>query len=65
MDKNYYDAVVQMEKMKLNREYKLGWIGGYLQNPMREEQRVNEAYEAGYTDGSNRNTSNFTQWLNQ
>lgn len=65
MDKNYYDAVVQMEKMQVNGEYKLGWIGGYLQNPMREEQRVNEAYEAGYTDGSNCNTSNFTQWLNQ
>ena len=65
MDKTYYDAVSQMEKMKINQEYMLGWMGGYLQNPMREEQRVNEAYEAGYTDGSNRNTSNFNQWLKQ
>jgi hypothetical protein len=65
MDKNYYDAVAQMEKMQINREYMLGWMGGYLQNPMREEQRVNEAYEAGYTDGSNRNTGNFNQWLKQ
>ena len=65
MDKTYYDAVSQMEKIKINQEYMLGWMGGYLQNPMREEQRVNEAYEAGYTDGSNRNTSNFNQWLKQ
>ena len=65
MDKNYYDAVAQMEKMQINREYMLGWMGGYLQNPMREEQRVNEAYEAGYTDGNNRNTGNFNQWLKQ
>ena len=65
MDKVYYDAVTEMEKMNVNREYALGWMGGYLQNPMREEQRVTEAYEAGHTDGSNHSKSNFAQWANK
>ena len=63
MDKNYYEAVTQMEKMQLNREYTLGWMGGYLQNPMREEQRFTEAYEAGYADGAKRTKDNFANWV--
>ncbi len=63
MDQTYHRAVTEMEKMKVDREYILGWMGGYLDNPMREEQRVNEAYEAGYEDGKHRNNSNFTQWV--
>lgn len=63
MDKAYYDAVTEMEKMNVNREYVLGWMGGYLQNPMREEQRVNEAYEAGHADGAKRSKANFAQWV--
>ena len=62
MDKTYYDAVTEMEKAQVNREYVLGWMGGYLQNPMREEQRLNETYEAGYADGNEGNTGNFAQW---
>ena len=63
MNQSYYDAVTQMEQMKVNQEYKLGWMGGFLNNPMREEQRVNDAYQAGYTDGSAGNTSNFSNWV--
>ncbi|MCK5720228.1 MAG: hypothetical protein KAH84_09815 [Thiomargarita sp.] len=63
MSQTYYDAITEMEKTKVNSEYKLGWMGGYLQNPMREEQRLNEAYEAGYTDGNDRNTGNFSNWV--
>lgn len=62
MDKTYYDAVTKMEEMNVQKEYKLGWMGGYLQNPMREEQRVTEAYEAGYNDGGEKTTDNFSQW---
>jgi hypothetical protein len=29
---------------------------------MREEQRVNEAYEAGYADGEEKSTDNFGNW---
>lgn len=63
MDQTYYDTVTQLEKMPADREYTLGWMGGYLQNPMREEQRVTEAYEAGYADGGNGNTESATQWV--
>jgi hypothetical protein len=63
MDKTYYDAVSTMEKMNVDREYMLGWMGGYLQNPMREEQRLTEAYEAGYSDGEQRKTDGFAQWV--
>jgi hypothetical protein len=63
MDQTYYSAVTEMEKMKVDREYMLGWMGGYLDNPIREEQRLNEAYEAGHEDGKNRSKSNFTQWV--
>jgi len=48
----YYETVDKLEKMGVDRDYIQGWIGGYLGNPKREEQRVTEAYEAGYQDGS-------------
>lgn len=63
MDQNYYDSVSKMEQMSVDQDYLLGWVGGYLHNPMREEQRVNEAYEAGYADGENKNSDNFEQWV--
>lgn len=62
MNQTYYNAVSKMEEMSVNREYLLGWVGGYLQNPMLEEQRVTETYEAGYADGSSKNTDNFAQY---
>lgn len=63
MDQSYYDTVSKMEQMSVDNDYLLGWVGGYLHNPMREEQRVNEAYEAGYEDGENNNSDNFEQWV--
>jgi hypothetical protein len=62
MDQTYHDTIKNMEQNGVDREYILGWIGGYLQNPMREEQRVTEAYEAGYEDGGNKTTDNFQSW---
>jgi len=62
MDKTYYDAVSKMEQMNVDREYQLGWMGGYLENPMREEQLVNEAYEAGYEDGQSKSIDGFDKW---
>lgn len=61
---SYYQACVQMEKMGVNPEYILGWQNGYWLHPMREEQRVNDAYTAGYNDGKAQTTDNFNQWLN-
>ena len=57
MNQEYYDAVTKMEEMNVDPEYVQGWQGGYLLNPEREEQRVNEAYSAGYEDGKAHNTA--------
>lgn len=63
MDKAYYDAVDKMEKMGVEPEYIVGWQGGYLYMPEREEQRVTEAYEAGYADGKARKLDNLDSWI--
>ena len=62
MDQFYYDAVDKMDKAGVDWEYVQGWIGGYLGNPEREEQRVTDAYSAGYQDGQERNADNFDSW---
>ncbi len=63
MNQFYRDATTKMEDMDVNPEYVLGWQGGFLGHPMREEQRLNEAYEAGYEDGSQKSTDNFASWV--
>jgi hypothetical protein len=62
MNQAYYDAVTKMEEMGVDPEYVQGWQGGFLLNPEREEQRVTEAYSAGYEDGKARNMDNFSNW---
>jgi hypothetical protein len=62
MDQTYYKTVTELEKMSVNRDYVVGWMGGYLQNPPREEQRVTEAYEAGYADGNKGSTDSAGQF---
>jgi hypothetical protein len=51
-----------MQTIGVERNYMLGWIGGYMGNPKIEEQRATEAYEAGYEDGENTNTDDFSNW---
>jgi len=34
-----------MESIGVQRDYGLGWIGGYMNNPKIEEQRITGAYE--------------------
>lgn len=63
MNQEYYDAIDKMEKMGVSAEYIQGWAGGCIQNPKREEQRITEAYDAGYTDGENKDQSNFEKWV--
>ena len=43
-------------------EYILGWQGGYLGHPEREETRTTDAYDAGYEDGKEKNLSNLGNW---
>ena len=65
MNQAYRDAVTKMEEMKVHAEYVLGWQGGFLGHPMREEQRLTEAYEAGYADGQEKSTDNFANWVKE
>ena len=51
MDDTYRKAITEMENQGIQDEYVLGWQGGYLGHPEREETRVADAYEAGYKDG--------------
>lgn len=62
MNPMYYQTIDKMEKAKVSRDYIIGWASGFLGNPKREEQRLNEAYEAGYDDGAGRKTDGFTGW---
>ena len=62
MDQTYYDTTVAMEKAGVDPEYVQGWQGGYLHNPEREEQRVNDAYNAGYEDGKAQKTDGYSSW---
>jgi hypothetical protein len=63
MNQFYYDNVTKMEQMAVDDEYIQGWQCGFLQNPKREEQRLTDAYEAGYADGEGKNTENFGNWV--
>lgn len=62
MDKSYYDFTTKMEEANTNDDYVQGWQMGYLDMPDREEQRVNEAWEAGKADGAEKNMGNYTNW---
>ncbi len=63
MNQAYRDGVTKMEELGVDAEYILGWEGGYLGHPEREEQRVTEAYTAGYEDGQEKSTDNFSNWI--
>ena len=65
MNSEYYDSIDKMEKANVTRDYIVGWASGYLQNPMREEQRVTDAYEAGYNDGTEKKADNFNNWIDK
>lgn len=59
---SYHAHVDAMEKAGVDAEYIQGWQGGFLINPIREEQRLNDAYNAGYEDGTARNMDNFKKF---
>ena len=59
----YYDAIDQMQKQHVDPEYVNGWASGFLHNPRREEQHLNEAYEAGYAAGMEKKKGGFEAWI--
>ena len=63
MSTEYYEAIDRMGKAGVDREYINGWASGYLHNPRREQQHVNEAYEAGYAHGMEKNPGAFEAWI--
>ncbi len=63
MDQTYRDATTEMQSLGVNDEYIIGWQGGYLGHPEREEQLLNEAYDAGREDGQNKIVVNFKDWV--
>lgn len=62
MDQTYYETVDKMEKSNIDPEYMDGWMSGYLKNPLREEQRVTDAYSAGYEDGKAGSTDHMSEY---
>ena len=63
MNQIYRDATTEMESKNVQQEYILGWQGGYLGHPLREEQRLSDAYQAGYDDGGAKTTDNYSNWI--
>ena len=59
----YFETIQKLEKMGVNSEYIQGWAGGFLANPKREEQRTNDAYDAGYEDGEANVTNQAEQFV--
>jgi hypothetical protein len=62
MNSLYYQTIDKMEKAKVARDYIVGWASGFLHNPKLEEQRITDAYEAGYSDGENKKADGFSAW---
>ena len=58
----YNETIDQLEKLGIDKDYIQGWAGGYLGNPQREEQRVTDAYKAGYEDGQSGVTDKAMNW---
>ncbi|MCG6873408.1 MAG: hypothetical protein LJE84_14075 [Gammaproteobacteria bacterium] len=65
MDEFYYESIDKMEKAGVRRDYIVGWASGYLENPRIEQQRVTDSWEAGYSDGKEKNDANFSAWAQQ
>ncbi|HEC13163.1 MAG TPA: hypothetical protein ENI80_07920 [Acidiferrobacteraceae bacterium] len=62
MNQTYYDQLDKMEKAGINREYIVGWATGFLRSPKVEEQRMTDAYDAGFNDGMDGKTDSFKNW---
>ena len=62
MNQEYFDKVTELEKMNASDQDILGWQEGYQDAPEVEEQRVTDAYQAGYEDGKNNNFDNVEKF---
>lgn len=62
MDKTYYDFTTKMEQAGVDDEYIMGWQEGYLRMPEREEQRLTDAWSAGFEDGKAKKMDGYGNW---
>ncbi len=62
MNQDYHDTTNAMEDKGVDQDYIIGWQGGYLGHPEREEQRLTDAYSAGFEDGQAKKTDGFDSW---
>ena len=62
MNNDYFQKVTELEKMNVSEDYIIGWQEGYQQAPKLEEQRLTDAYEAGYGDVENKNIENASNF---
>ncbi|MBT3548357.1 MAG: hypothetical protein HOI56_05315 [Gammaproteobacteria bacterium] len=58
MNNDYFKKVTELEDMNASDDYIIGWQEGYQNSPKIEEQRLSDAYEAGYEDGENKTINN-------
>jgi len=64
MEKSVYQSTLKkMHDAGVNDAYSHGWASGALGNPELEEQRVTEAYTAGYEHGKEGNLDGYKDWL--
>ena len=63
MNEEYRSTTATMEEKGVDTDYIIGWQGGYLGHPEREEQRVTDAYTAGYEAGQAKKTDGFDSWI--
>ncbi len=63
MNEQYRKTTIEMESKGVATDYIIGWQVGYLGHPMREEQRVTPAYEAGYNDGRAKKVDGYGEWI--
>lgn len=63
MNEEYRATTTIMEGKGVNEDYIIGWQGGYLGHPEREEQRTTDAYDAGFADGQAKKTDGFDSWV--
>lgn len=64
MDKaTYHSTLKAMHDAGVNSAYSHGWATAMLDNPALEEQRVTEAYSAGYEHGKEGVTDGYSDWI--
>lgn len=64
MDKAIYQTTLKaMNEAGVNDAYCHGWATAVLDNPALEEQRVTDAYSAGYDHGKEGVTDGYKDWI--